>query len=133
MGRSVSYPSGAAQVVYADASDIEDSDDFSWHVESLQEAGKLLFKSMSDCDDWVGREDRAVLENRLARIGVSEYCGLVAVWALPKTDDYGNDNPLAIRWAETINLAPLAECFGRRLTRLGTFSNGEGVYQRAAS
>lgn len=133
MGRSVSYATGAKQVVYADADGIEDSDDFSWHLESMQEEGERRFPSMSKCDKWLGREDHAVLENNLAYIGVSEYCGLVSVWVVPKTDCYGNDNGLAINWASRINLGPLAECFGTRLNRLGTFSNGEGVYQRAAA
>lgn len=104
-------------------------DDF---VGSLCDVLKRAFPSLEDCDEWLGREDHALLENRHAYIGVSEYCGVVSVWCVPKRDDYGNATPLAERWAGSIG--PKVDCLigaiTTRLVRAGAFSNGEAVYVR---
>ena len=131
MGRSVSYPSRAEQVIYVDASELQDADDFQWAIEEFQQEGVRKFPSMSKCNTWVGREDHALLENKVAYLGVSEYCGLVSVWVVAKDDRYGNCQPLAGHWASKINLDRLATCFGYKLNHQGTMSNGEGVFSRA--
>ena len=51
---------------------------------------------MSECEEWVDREDLAIAENGHAYFGVSEYCGCAAVWIVAKTDYYGD--PLAEAW-----------------------------------
>lgn len=108
-------------------------DDF---LGNLRATFKAAFRSLEACEEWLDREDRAVLENRHVWIGVSEYCGLVSVWCKPKDGDWRNDyqtSPLALHWAESIEAkaARLLDGFTTRLNRLGTFSNGEGVYTRA--
>ena len=124
MARSVSIPSGALAVEYADACEV-DADDWGYLLEALQDVATECYPSLSACDEWLGREDRAVLENSHCYITVSEYCGLVALAIVPKE---GN---LAERWCRQVDLALLVEVFGPRLISKGRFSNGEQVFSRA--
>jgi hypothetical protein len=122
MGRSVSTPSEAVQTAFA-STDIDDEYDFRDAIDNLKGVAQHRMPSLYSCDEWIGREDHAILQNDHAYIGVSEYCGLVAVWVVPK------DGALAEHWCSQINLRPLAECFGQGLRRQGTFSNGEAIFQ----
>lgn len=99
---------------------------------NLRAAFKRAFPSLYDCDEWLGREDHAVLENSHAYIGVSEYCGLVSVWCVPKEGYYGERQPLALAWAEAIEgkASRILDGIADRLYKVGTFSNGESVYAR---
>ncbi len=139
MGRSVSTPSGCTAICYQDASDVEDEIDFQMFVESLQERAKEKWQSFEEADRWLGREDHVILENELAMIGVSEYCGLVAIWLKSKHEDldgsyYAEEAsraPLAEKWAELIS-GNFDKMFSQ-YNKIGTFSNGESVFQLAAA
>jgi len=117
-------------------------------VANLRADLKAKDKSFSECDKWDGREDHAILANSRYYVGVSEYCGLVAVWAV-KRDDYeeeGYGEPLIDAIAKvkreredakylkrlTRWLNEAAGYFGETLKHVGTFSNGEAVFRRAA-
>lgn len=126
MSRSVSIPTGAIKVAYAALDDNADEYAFDDNVDYLRFAGRRRYPSLRNCNEWVGREDRAVLANDLAFITVSEYCGLVAVCAVPKTD-----SKKAIAWCEKAALNDLAGYFGDVLISKGRFSNGEQVFIRA--
>lgn len=144
MGRSVSTPSGAIAVCYRDVSsfgyDIDDEgnvlydnydwaiaeDSWDWFLDGITTDASNRWGSFYKSDEWVGREDRAILENTYAYIGVSEYCGLAAVWLLPKYDE-----PLAESWC-----ARIAKNFNKMFgeyAKVGTFSNGESVYEKIAA
>jgi hypothetical protein len=149
MGRSVSTPRDAI-VAYYDVSEhghgwddendcvdydnyceFQAEDDWNHFKEWMVEKVKDLFPSMTECKEWVGREDLAIAENQLAYFGVSEYCGCAAVWVVAKEDYYGNENPLAEHWVNKI-AKKFHTNFGE-YTRVGTFSNGESVYERKAA
>ena len=87
---------------------------------------KEYWPSLEKADRWIGREDHVVLENWLVDIGVSSYCGVVAVWIVP------TDNPetrgLAWHWVDQIRDRFL-EMFGQ-MRRIGHFSNGNAVYEK---
>lgn len=125
MGRSVSTPSNAVAVY--DQFD-GDSDDFDWLVEDLQNQFAALWPSVSADDKWLGREDHAIASNQHAYFGVSEYCGLVSIWVVPRDwDGWGNDTgPLAENWVNQIADRFQSE-FGT-MRRAGNLSNGQGVY-----
>lgn len=130
MSRSVSTPSNAEQVAYASFScddEYEAQDEFSDSIDYMQDMAKAKYKSLDKCDEWIGREDHAVLMNRRAYITVSEYCGLVAIASVPRDPD----NALDRRWASQIDIRFLAECFGPRLISQGRFSNGEQIFAPA--
>jgi hypothetical protein len=88
------------------------------------------------CDEWIGREDRAILASPEFYVGVSEYCGIVAVWAVPRERDDDEDGEPLTRALSAARLQTLlhevASYFGETLEKVGTFSNGEAVFRRAA-
>jgi len=103
---------------------------------NLSAALQRAFPSLRKADRWLGREDHVVLENNLAAVTVSEYCGLVAVCLVPERRDAyetRDDDPLSVQWiasAEARFRKIVAETFGIELAKLGTMSNGEGVFKR---
>lgn len=151
MGRSVSVPHGAFAVAYQDASKMgwqyEDengnklaepyydeffaSEDWDCFVESQKYRLKKMYPSFTACDKWVGREDHAILENNFTYFGISEYCGLVSLWLVAKEgDDYGDEQAgLRARWTEQVG--DKFEKEFSELHKVGTFSNGEAVFERA--
>lgn len=160
MGRSVSYPSEALVVTFAEMEDPEcsrcegtgryiddhvdeecdtcegrgkvpfDSDNFDDLIDAFRSRLKELFPSVEDADQWLDNEDHILAENKLARFGMSEYCGLVAYWIVPQT--LGVYDPLNYgmteRWIKSI-ADKFVAAFGE-LSKVGSMSNGEGVYQR---
>lgn len=87
-----------------------------------------VFPSFTSCDTWLDREDHAIAENGFAYFGISEYCGLVAIWLVGK--EHGDHTLIALsdRWLQQVEKRFLAS-FGE-FRKVGTMSNGEGVYQR---
>ena len=151
MGRSVSTPTTTELVAFSewfqpDPEWIEeeraaigdpdwypepDHDEWSWFVESTADYARELWPSLTPCDEWLGREDHAVLENELAYFGVSEYCGVAAIWVASK-GQYWSDTFDRVKFAETWcrRIAPrFDQAFGN-LDRLGRVSDGTSVYQR---
>ena len=155
MGRSVSTPSAATVVGYRtiEVEPYEDTDEdgniitvepheeehqwaFDSMLEDLQEYAPTLWPSLRKCDEWIGREDHAILENDLCYMGVSEYCGLVATWIVPKNEhrsgysDEHVDN-LCDQWISQIE-PKFLEHFSQ-LNKVGTMSNGVSIYQRTSA
>lgn len=132
MGRSVSYPTNAIVAFTS----YEGEDCLDWHDfrEDIAHAMGEAFPSMTACDDWRGPEDHAFGENGFAWFGMSEYCGLVAIWIELKDCSGGrwsNDTTgLQWRWLQGANKR--LKKFGT-LEKLGHMSNGEGVFKRVAA
>ena len=106
-------------------------DDFSDDLKTLL---KEAFPSLNPDEKWLGREDKAILENAYAYFGWSEYCGLVAVWVAAKEPDYRASSAweaMQDRWIKSIErrfAKTVGRAWGKPLTKLGTFSNGESVF-----
>jgi len=131
MGRSVSSPSGAVELAFEHLDSSEDSGEFDWQMyqEDVAYKGRRVAKSFRDCDKWVGREDKAILENEFCYLGLSEYCGLVCIWLLPKEcEEYLYYGSLRDHWLSQIS-PKFQKAFGT-LNKVGTFSNGEAVFSR---
>ena len=131
MARSVSCADNSVHVEYATC-DCEDSDDFQWLLEDFQAAILKAFPSATKCDQWLDREDHAIVSNNFANFGVSEYCGLVSMWVAPIDDDYPSSTGLRDRWIDSIEakFQKIARnSFGQALIKLGSFSNGEAFFQ----
>ena len=132
MGRSVSVPSRAEAVCYA-AIDPDNVDDFESEViDPLRYALKKAFPSLYDDNDWLDREDHVILRNRLGLFGVSEYCGLLAIWIVPADEDSNLSAPWCAR-AEAKLGAVVADVFGSQLRRVATASNGESFFERVTA
>ena len=133
MARSVSTPSNTVYTEYCSFDG--DSDDFEFYRDDLQSALCRAFPSVSKCNEWVGREDRAIAENSFAYFGVSEYCGLVAIWCAAKEPGYYENagfEGLRDRWLNQIAgkfSKATRGSFGQALVQTGRFSNGEGFLQ----
>lgn len=126
MGRSVSYPYNAAAVTFEHL-DIYDELDWEDALYDYRETLRNIFPSVTLCGRWIGREDHVVAENGHAEFGISEYGGLVSYWMVAKDD---GDNPgLSEAWAR--NSAATFEAHTGSLRKVGSFSNGGGVYARA--
>ena len=83
---------------------------------------------------WEGRELRVILENDLAFVTVSDYCGMIAVCLVPSaqghsyadsTENFAESwcRRISNNWCERLNKA------FNGLRKLGTFSNGECVFE----
>lgn len=134
MGRSVSRPTGAVITVYGYFHG-EDQWDWDELVSSLRENLAAKYPSLLACSQWLGREDKAILENGHGYIGVSEYCGLVCVWAVVREFDYRepeNREQLAGQWFARVEKGihkTVKECLGGELQSLGHASNGEQFFE----
>ena len=153
MGRSVSVPCRAFAVVYEDitwvgyrneddeGNPIEEPEfdevlgqmDWEDWVECQKEKVKAIFPSMEDCNEWIDREDHAVLQNRFAYFGISEYLGCASLWLVLKDNldsYYSHENlvGLAEQWSKKAEVKFEKEM--GTMVRVGGFSNGESVYER---
>lgn len=140
MGRSVSMPRDCLAVTFNDVEytyiDDEtgeevDASEFAYDdlIKDFTQYAPTLWPSLYEADKWIGREDHALLANGLVRMGMSEYCGLVAYWIIAREDI---DHPeLAARWVRQIE-ATFEKTFGR-YKKIGHMSNGEGVYAPIAA
>lgn len=132
MGRSVSYPSNALIVTfntvqYSEAEEYEIEAGWNNLIEDFVNSCEECWPSLNLDMKWLGDEDQAWLSNRLVRIGVSEYCGMLAYWVVPN-----ERNPecltLAKRWAKQIE--EIFFCHFGGYEKVGSMSNGGSVYRK---
>lgn len=112
---------------------IDEAWEFECLVDNLRYDFEQAFKTMSNADRWIDREDRVILANRYAEIGISEYCGTVAVWLrpAPRVDN----ESFRDRWIDSVipRFKRLCEqLLPRPMRRMGVMSNGCAVYKRVA-
>jgi hypothetical protein len=144
MGRSVSSPSGEGFNLYLQFDNLSEYEEdvyleWEWFTEGLVEQIQVRYPSLETVDRWVDREDHAYLENNQVVIGISEYCGVVCLWGRLLSDHaqrdcwrYEDGRALAYRNLENISRG-LEKLLGDRiLRRIGSFSNGESVYEKAS-
>jgi hypothetical protein len=96
--------------------------DFESYIEDLTNSLIKKYPTLTRCDKWLGREDHAILENDKSYVGISEYCGLMSIWMVAKDDEPGAERYVKVREKSFV------KSFGS-LRKIGTFSNGEGVYE----
>lgn len=134
MGRSVSTPSGAAVIVYADVGSFEE--DFEWDdlIENISAELRAKYPTLDEADEWLGREVKAFLENKLAYVTVSEYCGLAAFCLVPKEVNRYDEviEALSNNWVNKIakGFEKIVGNYADTYNKVATFSNGEGVYEK---
>lgn len=145
MSRSVAYLNNAEYVLYFPFEDGEDENGnydeelarFGWDdlISNLQYTIKAKLKSYRIADDWDNRETKIILANDLCHIGISEYCGLVSLSIAQKNNEYdiwhesfAKNHAYLVRGT----LEKVIDYLGlKRLNKIGTFSNGEAVFQKA--
>jgi len=137
MGRSVETIGG--NVIYFDTgefyTDDPDMDNINWDDMqiNLQYALSAKYKSLDTCKKWAEypyRENRIILKNRYAQISISEYCGCgaISIFVDPKTELI----ELAEHWISQVypGISKIVAEYCTTLNRIGTFSNGCGVFER---
>jgi hypothetical protein len=141
MGRSVSYLSRAQRVAYFEWPKVEvydekteefsESDtleDYDIVVEDIQETIKSEFPEFDNAKKSDDRETLIILEGYGTQIGLSEYCGLASLSI--RVDSFfedEEDQEKILEWIEE-NWEKVSNPWNK-LQKLGTFSNGEGIYQ----
>ena len=145
MGRSVNYLDNAEIVLFFPFEGGQDEngnyDEFCAELEwddikeNLISEIKAKLPSYYEVDKWGNRETRIILENSLCSIGISEYCGLVSLSVAPRQNDYDAwHESFAVRHANQIESTlekVLCELGLKNLRKVGTFSNGEAVFELA--
>jgi len=145
MGRSVSTHRHAiaTQYIVPEGNDLYDAWDYFLddirnilNGEAGVDSGMMIngraftgFDGYKEDDRWAGREDLVILSGELSEISVSEYDGVVAICLAPLDPD--NDSHVsACRRATPYFNAILQAAFGKQaIKKVGTFSNGESVYE----
>ena len=142
MGRSISYPAGAQVCFTVLEPEDEDQDAFDWECECLVDhiidTAREAWPSFAEVKGWRGREDRVLLRNAYADLGVSTLGSMVAIWVVERADGSYHDHdwrqPRSGRAEHWLcQIAPRFEQLFGDYVCLGHMLNGEGVYQRCAA
>lgn len=150
MGRSVDYLNRSERVNYFDwpilsvydpetDRDVEtdEYEDASIVIEDIQEYIRSIFPGFDPCSRWDGRETHIILEGYGVEIGLSEYCGLASLSVrvdegpLEYSEDdeaYETDRQKALNWIN--ENWDEASKYWNKYRKIGTFSNGEGVFEK---
>lgn len=149
MGRGVSYLNHAEYVIYFTADWINEKDENGEYDEfvsglnwndfkcNLEYSIKGKLKSYDRCEKWDSNEVSIFLENELCEIAISEYCGLYSLSIRAKDDEFYNSyekvkEGLGKHHANIIRprLEKALTAGGAELlNKIGTFSNGESVFE----
>ena len=146
MGRSVSYLSDAEYVIYFTNEELNEMDDNNEHDYGMEEMEWDYFminlkssichklKSYYECNEYDGRETKIFLKNELAEIGISEYCGSYSLSIRAKEDEYDDSKEnLGVHHCHQVRKTlekALTDNGAKLFNRVGTFSNGVGVFNR---
>jgi hypothetical protein len=151
MGRSVDYLNNAERVnyfqwptlwVYDEDTDQDVETDELWDasdvISDIQECITSNFPEFDKCSRWDGRETQIILEGYGVQIGLSEYCGLASlsvrvdqsILDYCDTDEEADAEEQKIKDWIHANWDEVSK-YWNEYKRIGTFSNGEGVYQKA--
>jgi hypothetical protein len=97
-------------------------------VEDIQEVIKSEFPEFDNAKKSDDRETLIILEGYGTQIGLSEYCGLASLSI--RVDNFFEDEEDREKIVEWINenWENVSKPWNQ-LQKLGTFSNGEGIYQ----
>lgn len=133
MGRSVGSHPRSVKDIYFVLPELLDVDDELARIYFADAIDELVFElsrrypSLYEGEGWAGREGRVIAENRHGQFVLYEYCGMLNLCLVPE------DNPLSTYWMESVSrgVTESVASIGNTYTRLGTFSNGENLYERA--
>ncbi len=137
MGRSVETV--GKNVTYFDCSGFDDEGiDWDDLITNVQHDTMKKYSSFDEPSyKWMQypyRETRIILENKFAYVTISEYCGLGAICVVLREqyEPYGVP-ALAENWLNKslAGIEKIIKGYVKPLRKLGTFSNGEAVFEKA--
>jgi hypothetical protein len=131
MGRSVNYHSDSRAVIYIPTDEI-DFDELSYLVDGIRD----IAPSFQECkQEWHDREVCKFAENSFCTAWISEYCGLVSLSFVPIEESYHTGKiiiGLSNRWIDIFVKSYRKKLGNNALRPIGTFSNGERIFERAS-
>lgn len=145
MGRSVAVPRDAEVTFYFPFEDNDLDDEWGDAWDDMIGEIRIALSRVSDlfesADDWVGREMHRIATNGIVDVVLCEYCGFCSLSLVtveePREDAW---EPVKQVWGDFSaawvtdhydDIACELENFGLQLCRrVGSFSNGESVYER---
>lgn len=130
MGRSVSVPRHALDVAYVQSPDHEFTFTWDYMIDDLRAALNKRFQSVVHQNTWLSSEEHVIAGNSLALFGVSEYCGLTAIWIVAAVDNERYN--LAENWVSQISKGfhqVVRDYFGTEYAKVSTASNGEAFFK----
>jgi hypothetical protein len=134
MGRSVSYLRGARRIAYFTWPSWETEDgeseyeDHVFVVDDIRENIKDELPEFGNEQKWDGRETSIILSGYGTEIGLAQYCGLTSLSIRVNTDEVeGEDIEKVEKWIDE-NWAKISQ-FYDDYTKIGTFSNGEAIFE----
>lgn len=130
MGRSVSQPRGTLVACYQEIEDDDMHETYDYLVDDIRECVQHRAPSFEEIDRWVGREDRALLQNSFAQIGVSTYGGLACVWMRLQPNLDGAQEGIAKSWID--KWTPTFLKLFTQFEPVATMSNGVTLYQEVS-
>ena len=153
MGRSVSTHPYAIATVFLDENAVTDDgnithDQYAWDnfLDDLRntltgdygvDSGLLVndkpftgFDGYESVLRWEGRENQVILQGELTEISVSRYGGIAAICLAPLDPDEPSHRHACEHAAPYFNALLKAAYPKSFLNKVGTFSNGESVYER---
>jgi len=134
MGRSVDYLRGARRIAYFDWPSWETEDgefqyeDHIFVVDDIRENIKSELPEFGNEQKWDGRETSIILSGYGTEIGLSEYCGLASLSVRVNTEEVEEEDIEKVeKWID--DNWPKISRFYDDYIKMGTFSNGEGVFK----
>lgn len=133
MGRSVDYLRRAQHIAYfewptyeEEEGGVQNYDSAEIVIENIQEIIKSDYPEFDNEDKWDGRETHIILSGYGTEIGLSEYCGLCTL-SIRVEDDTSDEVEDIEAWIDA-NWDRIS--LGYNMYRkVGTFSNGEAIYE----
>lgn len=149
MARSVDYLNNALQVSYFSWPLIESYNEETDQCEETEqyEEGDIVTENIQEniiydfpdydyCEKWDGRETSIILKGYCTEIGLSEYCGLATLsirideneLSYYEGNEYQEQYDKIEAWINE-NWAKISHGYNQ-YNKIGTFSNGESVYEK---
>ena len=144
MGRSVNYLNDSRWTLYFDVDDhgrSEDEDgneeywdflaeeDWESFMDHLEEIITDHYPSFDKTKEWEGNEVRIFLENKLVKVGISEYGGMASLSFAPIGEEKaGLADNLIQKMRKKLSPIFLERFPDKVYYKQGTFSNGESVF-----
>ena len=114
---------------YIDWDNFSNEDDF-WREEWENSLEQFIsdftqkFKSFSRCDEWIGGDNRAILENGLFYIAIADNEWSIAIKLIQKEQEYYDDGNLENLQANLYKtyLDGIRDCLFNQFEELGTYA-----------
>lgn len=125
MGRSVNYLSNSFAVVFFSNHEEENE----YIVEDIQQSIMSDYPEFWEVSKWEGNEGHIILQSHTVEIGLSEYCGLFSLSIRVREGLDEQEEKEAHEWL-TVHASKILDPYNE-MRRIGTFSNGESIFEKS--